>query len=398
MKSGVRSIPPAVHRKARRLRLAIAVMCFSGLASTGAAAKTLAVYPDGSGRYATIQAALEMAKKNDVIQLAPGVYRGQGNGDLDFLGMQVTLRGDPRNPASRVIACGDRADRYPQRAIHMRSGEDRNTIVTGILFRGGNAVGEEPPANSGGTVLCEGASPEFRDCVFVDSRAYTGGAVSLTRSNAQFIRCRFTDNSAEIGGAIMAMSGAPVIEKCEFTANTAAKGGALFGLLSNVVIIGSTFQTNSAGVGGAVACEERSQLLLDRSLMTGNFASYGGAVQIVKSEIIMDHCSLIRNSGGSGGALLLRGAAKAVITHSILAYSSKGQGIAGVPVADLDVRCTLIYGNADGDWVDSAAALKDQDGNLQVAPGLVDLAGGDFSLRADSPCRTTTCGVIGARH
>jgi len=397
MRSGVNPDRTQSHHWVPLLLVATAVCGLSGLAPAGAAAKTIAVYPDGSGRYGTIQAALDAAKKKDVIQLAPGVYQGPGNVDLDFLGLQVTLRGDPNDPASRVIACDGR-ENLPQRAIHFRSGENRNTVVAGILFRGGYAADREPPASSGGTVLCEGASPEFRDCVFIDSRAYTGGAVSLTRSNAQFIRCRFTDNSAEIGGAVMAMSGAPVFEQCEFTGNTAAKGGAAFGLLSNMVIIGSTFQTNTAGVGGAVACEERSRLLLDQSLLTDNFASYGGAVQIVKSEIIVDHCSLIRNSGGSGGALLLRGASKAVITNSILAYSPKGQGIAGVLDADLDVRCTLIYGNADGDWVESAAALKDQHGNLQVPPGLVNLADGDFSLRADSPSRTSECGVLGALH
>jgi hypothetical protein len=194
----------------------------------------------------------------------------------------------------------------------------------------------------------------------------------------------------------MCMSGAPVFEGCYFGGNYAAKGGGIFGLLNNMVIVSSTFVANVAGVGGAIACEERSQLVLDRSLLTGNYASYGGAVQIVKSEIDMDHCTLVLNSGGSGGALLLRGASRAVITHSILAFSPKGQGIAGVLDADLEVRCTLIYGNADGDWVNSATALQDQNGNLAVDPGLVDMAAGDFSLRRDAAGRTTGCGVLGA--
>jgi hypothetical protein len=192
------------------------------------------------------------------------------------------------------------------------------------------------------------------------------------------------------------MSGAPLFENCRFSGNTASRGGGVFGLLTNMVITGCTFETNTASMGGAVACEEKSRLLLDRSVLTGNFASYGGAVQIVKSEITMDHCTLALNSAGSGGALLLRGASRAIITHSILAFSTKGQGLAGVLDADLDIRCTLIYGNAAGDWINTAAALKNKHGNLHVDPGLVDPRGGNFRLRADSPCRQGPCELRGA--
>ncbi len=384
---------------AARSMTAAAVCLVLGLFTPlSAAARTIVIRPDGSGDFKTIQGALDEAKKGDVIQLARGTYRGGGNVNLDFVGTQVTLRGDPARPGSRVIDCrgGSRGGTDVRRAIHMQNGEGRKTVVEGITFRGDPGAGDDPLESTGGLVLCQGASPVIRDCVFQDGRAYRGGAVSLERSNAELIRCRFSDNSAEIGGAVMAGAGAPVIRSCRFDNNHAARGGAVYVLLANMVITACTIYDNTATIGGGIACEERSRLLLDSSVVTGNYASYGGGVSVAESELEMNHCTLALNSGGSGGALLMRGKSQAVVAASILALSPRGQGIAGILDTELDINCTLIFGNADGDWIHTAAALVEQNDNLQKDPGFVDAAGGNFSLRRDSPGRDAVCGVLGA--
>jgi pectin methylesterase-like acyl-CoA thioesterase len=50
------------------------------LALAGAAsAATYVILPDGSGDYATIQAAIDAAAPGDVIELADGIFSGPGN-------------------------------------------------------------------------------------------------------------------------------------------------------------------------------------------------------------------------------------------------------------------------------------------------------------------------------
>ncbi|MCB1182993.1 right-handed parallel beta-helix repeat-containing protein [bacterium] len=377
----------------------LAACLWAGLAATTTAtARTIHVRPDGHGDSPDLQEAILDAKKGDVIQLAPGVYRGKGYTNVDLYGMAVTVRGDPERPGSRVIDCGGEAagGPGPVRALLFQQAEGRATVVEGITFRRGWVAGDDVSSASGGLVLCQGASPTFRDCVFEDGRAYAGGAVGLERSSADFERCTFTGHSAEIGGAVIVAAGKPVLRDCTFIGNTAARGGAVYGLLTEMVIVNCRLEANHAGMGGAIGCEERSLLVLDRSVVVNNFASYGGGVEIAGSELEMTHCTIAANTAGSGGGLLLRGGAHAKVEHSILALSPKGQGIGGVLEGELQVSCSLIWGNTDGDWVATAAELADRNGNLTLDPGFVDPAGGDWRLRQDSPGRLQGCEVLGA--
>ena len=66
-----------------------------------------------SRTYPTIQDALDDAGDYDVVEVAPGVYTGDDNRDLDFGGWAITLKSqiNPANPnwdiiAATVIDCG----------------------------------------------------------------------------------------------------------------------------------------------------------------------------------------------------------------------------------------------------------------------------------------------------
>jgi hypothetical protein len=84
---------------------------------------------------------------------------------------------------------------------------------------------------------------------------------------------------------------------------------------------------------------------------------------------------------------------------------SNGGGAFGDP--DLNpgtfvLRCCDVYGNAGGDWGPETGGQLGQEGNISVDPFFCDLAHGDFSLAADSPCLPGNhptgynCGLIGA--
>jgi len=155
--------------------------------------------------YPTIQSAIDAAVNNDVVVVAPDVYTGPGNVDLDFGGKAITVRSEinPDNPnpgiiASTIIDC--QGTRYaPHRAFRFHSGEGPNSKVMGFTIRNGYARGlagaagqfaADPPVpyesidpedpngipraergqnasgdGYGGAVLCEGASPTIQYCV-----------------------------------------------------------------------------------------------------------------------------------------------------------------------------------------------------------------------------------------
>ena len=85
-----------------RLRIsavAIALIVAASLAQ----ATVLHVSPDGTGDYPTIQAALDAAVSWDEIELADGVYTGDGNRDIIHPALYLTIRSQSGDPTACVI-------------------------------------------------------------------------------------------------------------------------------------------------------------------------------------------------------------------------------------------------------------------------------------------------------
>ena len=88
------------------------------------------------------------------------------------------------------------------------------------------------------------------------------------------------------------------------------------------------------------------------------------------------------------------------LRQSIIAFNT------GIPVRQhactLQIECSDVYGNTEGDYVGCLAGKNGVEGNFSLDPGFCDYAGRDFRPRADSPCAPgnhpdgTDCGRIGA--
>ena len=167
--------------------------------------------------YPTIQSAISpiTTVNGDVIVVAPGVYTGFGNVDLDFGGKAITVRStiNPASPnpdiiAATIIDCGGTRNN-PHRAFYFHNGEGPNSKVLGFTIRNGywvehiganglpdydgdplsdfDPVSVDPTADPntlppralnganatgngyGGAILCEAASsPTIRYCVITD--------------------------------------------------------------------------------------------------------------------------------------------------------------------------------------------------------------------------------------
>lgn len=75
-------------RKAGVIFIILAAQCL---------AKTIIIKPDGTGIYPTIQAAIDASGNGDIIIASEGVYRGEGNRNLNFGGKAIIVRSSEPN-------------------------------------------------------------------------------------------------------------------------------------------------------------------------------------------------------------------------------------------------------------------------------------------------------------
>ncbi len=259
------------------------LLALAAVAAPGAPA-TYTVLPDGSGDYATIQAALDAAGPGDTIELGDGTFTGDGNRDLSFAGKAIHLRSASGNRGACTIDCQG-SETAPHRAFVIAAGEGSGTIIAGITITGGVArragSGASPADARGGAIYCSGSAPLIRDCVFSGNAAeFDGGALYSASEAAPVVEdCLFAANHATTGGAVHCSADAAAVSRCEFTGNTARNGAALAWRESAVALTGCAFTGNAAEVtAGAVSAGASAGAAVHDCAFSGNTAPYGGAV------------------------------------------------------------------------------------------------------------------------
>ncbi|MHC4476553.1 MAG: right-handed parallel beta-helix repeat-containing protein, partial [Planctomycetota bacterium] len=198
------------------------------LVTAGLAPAATRMVPD---EYATIQAAIDDCVDGDEVVVLPGIYTGDGNRDIDFLGKAITVR-SPNGPQSCVIDCRG-AWRNEHRGFHVQNGEDANSIVDGITITGGYA-------EWGGGVLCADSSPTITNCIIYNNVAARiscggglGGGICCLHANPTISNCTIGDNRARgrnhdgdgFGGGIYCRSSNPTITNCTIIGNSAGEEG-----------------------------------------------------------------------------------------------------------------------------------------------------------------------------
>lgn len=191
------------------------------IGALGVGCGAIVVYEDGAGPFPTIQAGLNAAIEGGTVQLADGVFVGDGNRDIDFAGKAVALVSQSGDPGSCIIDCQGTAQ-DPHRGFHIVSGEGPATLIEGLTVRNGYS-------DIAAGAYVDHSSPTFRNVVFADHYADFGGAVRCRgASTPLFENVAFTGNGARVGGGIYALNSAsvPVIRNCTFYGNYATNYGA----------------------------------------------------------------------------------------------------------------------------------------------------------------------------
>jgi len=333
-------------------------------AATG---ETYRLAPDGSGDFATLQAAVDAAAPYDIVELAAGTFAGPGNRDVNLQGKSITIRSESGDPSGCVIDCQGSSEE-PHRGFLIISGEGPDCVLEGLTITGGYA------RDMGGAIDCWNGAATLRNLLFTGNRSeWSGGAI--VGGSPTLIDCAFTGNTAVFHGGALACSyaGSVTCTGCVFLANTAdAHGGAVrVSDPSTLTLTGCTFSGNeSDGLGGAIATSATS------------------ACQIV-------NCTFVGNQGGD---VIFAWSYPVELDQTLIAFNLN------IGAINLDATATLVccdlYGNG-ADWNGPLADQLGVNGNLSADPQFCSEApheDGNWGLQSDSPCADAAsgCGRIGA--
>ncbi len=339
------------------MRLALVLSVLAGLVTLPAGARMLQVTAGDPGALAQ---ALSTARARDTLLVAPGRYRGGVTIPDGVIVIAVA------GPDSTVI---DGEGKGPVVLFEQVSGA---TLLEGFTVTGGLLSGAE---EDGAGVLCiRDASPRLNHNRIVGNRALGedargGGIACLDGSNPVIANSVIRDNESAIGGGIYigkrrGWVSAPVVSANRILMNRARRegGGVAVTHGSEPVISMNVIAGNRAGRGGGGLSIDRGQPRIEENVVWGNADS----------------------SGVAAGILLMNYAAPRV-ERNIIARNEGGPGVSCDEQLQewQEFRCNDVWGHEGGDFGSGCAVYP---GNLSADPRFCDPEGGDFRLRADSPC------------
>ena len=251
----------------RRLLLTISLAL-----GTGAHSTTFHVPTDKP----TIQDGIDACTVGDTVLVAPGIYTGAGNRNLDFGGIDLVLVSED-GAETTIIDC-DGSGENPARGLDFHSGETADAVVDGFTITRGYASAEWP--YGGGGISCAGGSPLLKNCKIAGNWSDNeGGGVSCHNSSPTLRSCTIVDNKAFWeGGGVRCESSSPLLMNCTIVANTVnSVGGGIYCFGSSPTLIRCTITDNTAHqFGGGVYCTTDARTSLTNCTIANNLAARAG--------------------------------------------------------------------------------------------------------------------------
>ncbi len=328
----------------------LCLLFFCTILSPAASGRIIYVDDDAPADFNTIQSAIDDANDGDTVLVAPGIYTGDGNRDIDFKGKAITVKSED-GPETCIIDCqGTEEDNH--RGFQFISGEGLNSILDGFTIINGsgsiiNVMGFFlDKIVVGGAVLCTDSSPTISDCVIERNIAESdgwGGGIYCFNSSAAIIKCVIQFNEAYAGGGIFCNGGSVTIDQCMLSSNTCSYSGRS----SNASYIFS-------GCGGGICCINSTTTITKCRAQYNELVTrgHGGGIYFNRGSIIIDQCKVSSNiSGGGGGFFFDDGTVniRNCLISNNLARGDGGGILYNYAGADITLdNCTIVRNYASG--------------------------------------------------
>ncbi len=345
---------------------ALLTLLISGAVAAG---KVIYVDNDGPADFNNIQAAINDTNDGDTVIVADGRYTGDGNRDIEFKGKGITVK-SKNGPENCLIDCNG-TESEPHRGFRFHSGEDSNSIVSGLTITGGYGPEEEylysehPVKRSfGGGIYCVGSSPTIINCKVTRNTAKVdGGGVYLQGAGApRLIDCTISENRAgNIGGGMATARCSGWTHNCVFSKNSASGngGGVGFWYAGAPILSSCKISENSANGSGGGIISYGSGVTITNCIIAKNTAGAGGGIfaagdAFFWGQLTVKNCTFSRNIAASkGGAIVCGELSFPSVSNCILwaDKASQGQEIAmycGDFGSELFIRYSDVQGGQAG--------------------------------------------------
>ena len=384
----------------------------------------VAAAPGGDGSllapFQHLAAAFNVAADGGAISVAPGLYIGPANRNLNFAGRDLTVKSsagwatcilDLQGTASSAFVSMGGDNKIRLQGLTVQNAGNAQYAAAAIEFENATVVIESCRflshtgsaiwgigdlelidsvfrSNDGGfydgAVYHRGSLTALR-CLFDDNRSsWTGGAIGLYGEGREshLSQCVFVGNVASSGSAVWFDSAEMTIDGCLFFENGTASDGATirsagFGGGLGLVIRNSTIVNNNSQYGGAVAGGSR-ELVLQNSILWGNLSgggltnvSFTGGFGFIgdSPNVRVERCNL---EGGLASVFVVNGALVANdITNADPMFVNAGAGNyrldVGSPCIDAGSNFFLPRDrlDVDGDFMSGETLGFDLDGNAR---------------------------------
>ena len=257
--------------------------------------------------FATIQEAIDSTIDGDVVQVADGVYTGEGNTNLNYGGRAITVRSE-HGREQCVIDCRDQG-----RGLVFDNGEDSRALLDGFTIKWAKG-------SYGAGIYLNSSSPSIRNCRITDS---DGIGILCTFDSSPTIEYCTIERSLGTGISCQSRS-SPLIKNCRISRNVGMRGGGLSFSGSNARVVNCIISDNTAqggasfGIGGGIYVTASDPLILNCTIRRNHAVSGGGLYTAYSrnTDAVVLNSILWDNSADEGPAITIGGESRVRISHS----------------------------------------------------------------------------------
>ena len=247
-------------------------------------------------------------------------------------------------------------------------GADLPAITSHITIDGKTFTIDGANSNRAFNITNSGATVVIKDVTLTQMQAPAnsrGGAIHIAPTNAP-------TNAV----ATVTLNNVTVHDNESTYSASQEEGGGLYCTRGALTINSSVFSNNRGDSGGAIAIRSSCAATISRSAIYGNTArTDGGGIHVIGSgaRVTVDNSSIYGNSSGSGyhgGGVYIGNAQTITLNHVTItdnsspgAAGNRGGGIANRGNGMMVLRNSIVYGNTNGDCVQTTA-LTINTGNI----------------------------------